>query len=455
MLVQRCSAMVFVGAFLLFLVPYVSAECLKNAHSWQKLPVNGDYTPEARYDHLLFVNHASEESEFHVCIYGGLGRNGTQQVVLDDVSCYDTSKSSWQVKTASGNVPAPRSNSGLITIGSYDAYVFGGLSVDNELLNDTWEFQSLGPDASWGRIRSRAFNHSMVLARYGHSATFAQVDVSSSGAKVPVMMVFGGRTDQGVSNSLQMFVFYDRVWYPLDLTLVDGIVPPPRMWHTSVWDESSSSLFIFGGTNDDGPLSDLWQYTFIGKSKGASRVGEWNLLKTSGRSPSARSGHVAHMLSCRNMLIFGGETASENGNNELFLYDIEDKKWRPVGASDVEMPKPVLGHRSFFEHSSQQVFLFGGLSGWKDGSVLYHDLWLLSTQAMCECPVNDHKGLSKGAIEFLVALGVFTAAMVVIWVFWNRRPRKRFEDAAGPGFILVEDPAEPRSVPTDGNLQLA
>ena len=98
-----------------------------------------------------------------------------------------------------------------------------------------------------------------------------------------------------------------------------GDAPPPRRDHSLVAGELTSGprLYLFGGRNGGGELSDLWEYDI--------QAGEWNEIEANG--PSPRHGHNAVWdVSSGKMLVFGGQSGSEFFN-DLWQFDLGTNRW--------------------------------------------------------------------------------------------------------------------------------
>lgn len=119
-----------------------------------------------------------------------------------------------------------------------------------------------------------------------------------------------------------------------------------RAGHTSILYQDS--LYIFGGQNEDGYLSDLWRYDFL--------TAEWiRCYMWSDKSyfPSARIGHVAVYWSDEGMYIWGGY--GEHGFvNDMWRFDLQEEKWEQIfqgtvagydsDSFDVPSPRAFTGY---------------------------------------------------------------------------------------------------------------
>ena len=116
--------------------------------------------------------------------------------------------------------------------------------------------------------------------------------------------------------------------------LPNGAIPPPRKHHSLVLrnSEAGARLYLFGGRNNTGDLSDLWMYDV-----GAAT---WTALATSG--PAARHGHNAVWDTVNDrLLVFGGQQGSSFFNH-TWQYTPDDDRWAELAPEGV-LPAPRYG----------------------------------------------------------------------------------------------------------------
>src|SRR6266536_2541913 len=155
--------------------------------------------------------------------------------------------------------PAPRYHSSSVYDAATDQMiVFGGQPLTGAPLNDVWSEQQV---VSAGQASHVAANWVQVSptgtapsARFGHSAIY---DSSSNR-----MVVFGGGTSS--SSCLNDLWILDDANSSLGppawlAETARGTLPQRRMNSSSVYDPTTNTLILFGGTNcSGGYLSDVW-----------------------------------------------------------------------------------------------------------------------------------------------------------------------------------------------------
>ncbi len=113
-----------------------------------------------------------------------------------------------------------------------------------------------------------------------------------------------------------------------------GTAPPPRKHHSLVLQDSQagSRLYLFGGSNSTGDLSDLWMYD-VGTAT-------WTALATSG--PASRHGHNAVWDTVNDrLLVFGGQQGSDF-LNDIWQYTPDDDRWAELAPGGA-VPAPRYG----------------------------------------------------------------------------------------------------------------
>jgi len=121
-------------------------------------------------------------------------------------------------------------------------FIFGGFS--NELMNDLWRFDFTNME--WTLIETK---NNIVSPRYGHTCVLFKNE----------LFVFGGCDKNGSSNNL--FSLNLETWEWKELTLVPSEGDPQeisgRYFHSSVVDESTGNMFIFGGRSAKALTNDF------------------------------------------------------------------------------------------------------------------------------------------------------------------------------------------------------
>ena len=95
-----------------------------------------------------------------------------------------------------------------------------------------------------------------------------------------------------------------------------------------VLDENTMLLYIFGGlTNDNHTLNDMWLYDLTEK--------KWTKVDQRGTIPKPRAGHSMNLYEGK-IFMFGGLIEVTQESSELFLFDIESYTWTLLKSEEIE-----------------------------------------------------------------------------------------------------------------------
>eukprot|EP00347_Sterkiella_histriomuscorum_P009022 403342827 len=130
----------------------------------------------------------------------------------------------------------------------------------------------------------------------------------------------------------------------------DGTLPLNRFGHTAVVYEHS--MFIFGGWNGHDTLDDIYQYSF------ASNFW-YELKRAKGPKPKPRYRHTAVMCG-GSMIVFGGVDTDQQRFNDLFIYEIEKRRWSAIQTTG-QQPQPRTFHKTIIFNNI--MYVIGGFDG--------------------------------------------------------------------------------------------
>lgn len=148
-----------------------------------------------------------------------------------------------------------------------------------------------------------------------------------------------------------------------------GIAFTPRTGHECIL--ADGMIFLFGGTDDEERLNDLYAYNI--------RTNFWEKIHVSNyEKPEPRSGArgVAYM---DGLYFFGGYQRKEGTYfNDLFYFDIDKKLWTTICKTESmeephdpesQRPSPRTDHTAV--HYEGSMYIFGGY----DGQARFNDLY--------------------------------------------------------------------------------
>jgi hypothetical protein len=198
--------------------------------------------------------------------------------------------------------------------------------------------------------------------------------------------VFGGSSD------LHKLGITDRAFTLTGATLTTGSHqfilggPAVRYSHSSFYDSSTNSLFVFGGQHSITlNFNDYWQDSSVIGGNNLS----WKLLSPTGTLPAPRYGHAsAYTPASNRMLIFGG--ASGFPSPCLSDYWVL-KTANAVGGTPAWTSVTVSGTRpaaralmaSAYDSATDTLIMFGGFNC---QSSYFNDVWVLKNASALKAP---------------------------------------------------------------------
>jgi hypothetical protein len=197
--------------------------------------------------------------------------------------------------------------------------LFGGDSMNNQLFNDTWEWDG----NYWTQMSDIG-----VSARRDHAMAYDATRQKTT--------IFGG-TDNNKK-------FGDTwIWDGEDWTQISNSGPQPRSGHGLVYNNATKTIILFGGESATGVLGDTWEFDGT----------EWTQKDDSG--PSARKFHVMCYDSSRDRLVLFGGTENLSGLGDTWEWD--GTAWTQTADFG---PTPCLKSAMVFTNSHST--LFGGIN---------------------------------------------------------------------------------------------
>lgn len=237
---------------------------------------------------------------------------------------------------------------------------------------DLWILRQEGETWRWEYRVTQGTN--VPSARGGHSGIFVPED--GPVAAEDAIIIFGG-SGSFLGNPIDTVTYklekpwdWNAQWQILTTT---GSTPTARAEHTAVYDEWNHKMIVFGGyTNSVVASTETYTLDF------SVILASWTKLSPSGDIPPARYGHSAvwgQMLGVGQMIVFGGRD-----NSGELLDDCWRLEWTNWHKIDVNGDKPcarwqhtaawILGEPG----EQGKMIIFGGEDG--DGTPL-DDVWVL------------------------------------------------------------------------------
>lgn len=216
-------------------------------------------------------------------------------------------------------------------------YVFGGLDYSqSKNYGDLVAFDpNIGAQGMWSKVSPSST--AAPEARRAHA----------SATILGKMYVFGGYTNE-FKNDLWVFDPITNEWTKLNPS---GSLPPARGITTA--SVVGNKMYIIGGANQAGNLSDVWVYT---PSVNGSQD-YWEQINLIGLKLPARSFHSAAVV-LNKIYIFGG--SGDGLLNDIWVFDTTQGLWDELHPSTT---LPPTGRAHSASVVDGKIFIFGGNGG--------------------------------------------------------------------------------------------
>ena len=209
--------------------------------------------------------------------------------------------------------------------GTHAMIVFGGYA-DGETTCDAHLFfplppSAVGPLGRWERLDAVAVGEPPAPRAMHAAAMLGDTMVVHGGWG-------GGDVLRGDTCTLHLSGDQPH-WEAPSERLVVAPDPPARQGHTLVGADGCADVLLFGGDTGAAVTNELWSLSFL--ADGALR---WERLRSTGRPPRARSGHVAcalrlssHAGTTHHMLISGGRGGDGACLGDVLVLAWEGRQW--------------------------------------------------------------------------------------------------------------------------------
>lgn len=188
--------------------------------------------------------------------------------------------------------------------------IFGGTPECAPNYSDVWVLENAngnGGQPTWTQLAPT----NAIAGRYAHSAVYDQANNR--------MIVFGGTPNNQLTNEVLVLTNADGTggtpsWIVLTPS---GSPPPPRFFHSAVYDPSTNSMLIFGGQADSTVLNDVWM---LSNANGLGGQPAWTQLSPAGPLPLPRGQiqNAVYHVATKRMIMFGGTECSGPGITGCF-----------------------------------------------------------------------------------------------------------------------------------------
>eukprot|EP00164_Ancoracysta_twista_P006798 GFYU01009536.1.p1 GENE.GFYU01009536.1~~GFYU01009536.1.p1 ORF type:complete len:1251 (-),score=260.36 GFYU01009536.1:274-4026(-) len=321
--------------------------------------------PGSRYGHSAVL-----WNEDAILMFGGDKDDATSTPA--ETWKYDTVLKHWEAvtvpNTGGSHTPSRRSHHSAVMMDSErKMVVFGGKlhnmwtpSIDETWILDIHNWPVVSP--SWTRLNFTkdqdpvqsggiVIRKPTPMARYGHAA----IALNST-----TMLMFGGTNDDQIFGDSWLFNINTMAWRLLhDEDTTGKHAPPARTGHSMVMlekDDRQHIVLVGGLTQTSGGSDDsiLWMFDV--------QYLNWTRIATTNPTPNRRYYHSAAGMGTK-MIVFGGiDTVHQTVTYDTFHYDILQGKWTLVGQTSGQPGGPPARSQLAMISlpDSKQVFMFGG-----------------------------------------------------------------------------------------------
>ncbi|MBI4965355.1 MAG: hypothetical protein HY913_18910 [Desulfomonile tiedjei] len=193
---------------------------------------------------------------------------------------------------------------------------------------------------------------------YGHSAVYEP--------NVHAMLVFGGLVGGEPSDDLRIYDIATDTWEIVWPCWPPSEGPPPRAYHSAVYDRMNRTMWVFGGYDGSSTLNDLWKYDVA--------TNTWEAVSPSGTVAAPRQRHSAIFDPVgRCMYVFGGMAGDDSLFHDLWKYDVENNEGTLL-SSGGPWPEARFGHTAVYDSDRRTMLVFGGH--------LYDPMFVLGDEAV-------------------------------------------------------------------------
>ncbi|MHC4601422.1 MAG: Kelch repeat-containing protein, partial [Planctomycetota bacterium] len=244
--------------------------------SWTLLAPGGTGPPTARYSHGAVFDATGQR----MLVFGGIDNTLTTRTDVWALSTSGGGNGNWSQVSTTGSAPARGNAAVAFDPGTNSLLVVGGADALGNEYGDTHQL-----DLTTGQWTQRSTG--------GPSARSGCIGAVNAG----VMMVFGGYTNATTTYHQDTWILNISTWGWTQV--FPGVVPPIRAEMGFALDPVNGRVYIYGGTDMNGVLNDVYYFDF--------GVQNWVQISPGGSPPNARQAcGAAWDTTNLRMIIHGG-----------------------------------------------------------------------------------------------------------------------------------------------------
>ena len=336
--------------------------------------------PSARFQHAMAYLGGDQ-----ALLFGG--DDGSYR---DDTWVYDLGDNTWTNQNP-GAKPSARFSPVMAYLGGDQALLLGG-SSGSGWITETWTYD-LG-DNAWT-------NKSPAVSPGGYNSALAYIGGNKA-------LLFGGENADG-DDCLDDTWVYDlsaNTWTNPN----PGAKPPKRYLHAMTY-IGDDQVLLFGGCdfNCSTYYNDTWVYDLSANT--------WTNQDPGGSKPSARESSAMAYVGGDQALLFGGEDAAYNRQNDTWSYDLSANTW--TQKSPTSSPSARDMHTMAYL-GNEWVVLFGGSVSGGDRD---DETWVAEGMGPTAVTLSsfDAQVGQDSVLPYAFSLVALAGAG---WLVWRKRARK-------------------------------
>ncbi|KAJ3108056.1 hypothetical protein HDU97_002291 [Phlyctochytrium planicorne] len=215
-------------------------------------------------------------------------------------------------------------------------------------------------------------------------------------------LLFGGINPSGSLSSELWRYDYDQITWTL-LKPNGPIKPPPLEGHASVFQNTTSSLIVFGGRLANGTTNrNVYRY--------ALKTNSWDVVTVTGLEP--RSNVALSKISEQEVYVWGGRDESDSPSSDLHRINLDTftaTRLQLPGTPGIDIPDARFGS-TMASINGTYIYLYGGSSNSNDGSVLWRfdikdQRWRLPSPAGSNPPGLTFGSMVRTTVNRVVVIG--------------------------------------------------
>lgn len=331
--------------------------------------------PDARFLHRVVLLGGK------IVAFGGV----SDESIYNDCWEFDPESVMWKrllVDPACVDIPEARRGPTLTSIDDHVAYLFGGRTLLDYLVNDMWKLEVNNGIVSWTRLAPPESPPS----RWGHVAWLTG-DAECGGR----IAVWGGGSLGKAHNDCWLFNPTDCTW----TECTQSAVLPCERSGASIACSTDGKTVLFGGCDLIQSFNDAWTVGIGINLSTLAPSAQWTKLENlSNTAPPPLTGAATVLLNDKLYIIGGRDIfCSQNETEYMYIMDVNKMEWctlsmppTPRLSEASDMPFIGLtGHAAIAVRDA--ILIFGGLRV-KNQAPISYDYDNYVNRTMWLCPVG-------------------------------------------------------------------